>query len=57
MSRFQLQGGLITHYKEMFDIAIALTQTEFPGDRISKIAAKHVEQLRARNAGGLHLPD
>jgi ketosteroid isomerase-like protein len=57
MSRFQLQGGLISHYKEMFDIAIALTQTEFPAERISRIAGKHVERLRAAYAGGEHLPE
>ncbi len=56
MSRFQLKGGLIAHYKEMFDIAIALTQTEFPADRISRIAGKHVERLRAGYAGSQHLP-
>jgi hypothetical protein len=57
MSRFQLQGGLIAHYQEMFDISIALTQTEFSGDRIARIAAKHVERLRSREAGGIHLSD
>jgi len=56
MSKFQLKGGLIGHYKEMFDIAIALTQTEFPADRIARITGKHVERLRASYAGMLHLP-
>jgi ketosteroid isomerase-like protein len=56
MSRFQLQGGQIAHYKEMFDIAIALTQTAFPAERITRIAARHVDRLRAREAGGPHLP-
>lgn len=56
MSRFELSGGLISHYKEMFDLAIALNQTEFSPDRISRIAAKHVERLRTREAGGPHLP-
>jgi ketosteroid isomerase-like protein len=56
MSKFQLKGGLIAHYKEMFDIGIALTQTEFPADRIARIASKHVERLRASYAGTLHLP-
>ena len=57
MSRFQLRGGLIAHYKEMFDIAIALTQSEFPAERIARIAAKHVERVRSREAGGAHLPE
>ena len=57
MSRFQLQGGRIAHYKEMFDIAIALNQTAFPTERITRIAAKHVERLRSREAGGPHLPE
>jgi ketosteroid isomerase-like protein len=55
MSRFQLQGGLIVHYKEMFDTAIALRQTNFPADRIARVADKHVSRLRAREAGGEHL--
>jgi hypothetical protein len=56
MSKFQLKDGLIAHYKEMFDIAIALTQTEFPADRIARITSKHVERLEASYNGTLHLP-
>ena len=56
MSRFQLKGGLIAHYKEMFDITIALTQTEFPADRIGRITSKHVKRLRTGYAWSLHLP-
>jgi ketosteroid isomerase-like protein len=57
MSRFQLRGELIAHYKEVFDIAIALTQTAFPADRIARVAGKHVQRLRSREAGGAHLPE
>ena len=56
MSRFQLKGGLIAHYKEMFDIAIALNQTNFPADWIARIAGKHVERLRDAYRGSAHLP-
>ena len=56
MSRFQLKDGLIAHYKEMFNIAIALTQTEFPADRIGRITSKHVKRLRTGYAWSLHLP-
>jgi ketosteroid isomerase-like protein len=56
MSRFQLRDGQILHYKEMFDIAIALRQTHFPADRIARVADKHVARLRAGEAGGPHLP-
>ena len=43
MSRFQLAGGLIAHYGEMFDTAIALTQVNFPAERVASVAGKHVE--------------
>ena len=56
MSRFQLKDGLIAHYKEVFDIAIALSQSDFGADRIARIVARHVENLRSREAGGTHLP-
>lgn len=57
MSRFQLKDGRIVHYKEVFDIAIALRQSRFPADRVARIADKHVGRLRAREAGGTHLPE
>jgi ketosteroid isomerase-like protein len=56
MSRFRLSGGRIAHYKEVFDIAIALSQSEFGADRIARIVARHVDALRSREAGGAHLP-
>lgn len=56
MSRFKLRDGRIEHYKEMFDIAIALSQSNFAEGRISRIVAKHVERLRAEVAGTRHLP-
>ena len=38
------------------DIAIALNQTNFPADRIARIAGKHVERLRDAYRGSAHLP-
>lgn len=55
MSRFRLRDGLIAHYGEMFDIAIALSQTNFPPGRIARIAERHVSRLRDAYRGTPHL--
>lgn len=36
MSRFELRDDLITHYSEVFDKGVALTQLDFPHARIGK---------------------
>ncbi len=36
MSRFELRDGLIAHYSEVFDKGVALTQLDFPHERIGK---------------------
>ena len=56
MSRFRLRGGLIAHYGEMFDIAIALSQTNFEPGRIARIAERHVARLHDTYRGTPHLP-
>ena len=57
MSRFALEGDLIRHYGEVFDMGIALSQTNFAPERIGKIVAKAARALRARQAGSRHLPE
>jgi len=57
MSRFRLRDGAIERYDEVFDMGIALTQTDFPADRIEKIVGKAATALRARHAATRHLTD
>lgn len=55
MSRFRLRDGLIAHYGEVFDIAIALAQSNFSPERVSRIAGRHVSRLRDAYRGTRHL--
>ena len=57
MSRFALEGGLIRHYGEVFDMGIALSQTNFPPERIARILGRAAKGLRQRSAGTRHLPN
>ena len=57
MSRFALEGGLICHYGEVFDMGIALSQTNFPPERIAHILGRAAKGLRQRSAGSRHLPN
>ena len=55
MTRFALEGELIRHYGEVFDMGIALSQTNFAPERIAKIVAKAAGRLRDRVRGSRHL--
>jgi len=55
MSMFDLDGGRIAHYGEMFDSGVALAQVHFPGERIGKIVGRAAARLRERHAGSRHL--
>lgn len=57
MSRFRLNGGKILRYDEVFDMGIALSQTAFSPDRITKIVSKAADRLRDRHADTRHLKD
>ena len=57
MSRFRLKGGLINRYDEIFDIGIALSQTDFTSKRMAKIIAKAAERLRSNASNSRHLID
>ncbi len=43
MSRFEIDGGLIRRYDEVFDSGIAFVQLGMPGERIAKILARFAE--------------
>jgi SnoaL-like domain len=40
ISCFRFRGDLIAHYSEIFDRGVALTQLDFPGERIRRILQK-----------------
>ena len=45
MSRFELEGGLIKHYSEMFDAGVALEQLGFAPERIAKVLRKRAARV------------
>ncbi len=57
MSRFRLSGDRIARYDEVFDMGIALAQTNFAADRIERIVQKAAGRLRDRHANTRHLAD
>jgi hypothetical protein len=57
MSRFRLNDGMIERYDEVFDMGIALSQTAFAPDRISRIVGKAADSLRERHADTRHLQE
>jgi len=54
MSRFDLEGGLIRRYTEIFDIGIPLTQLGFPAERITRSLEKAAGRVRERHKGAPH---
>ncbi len=44
MSRFEIDGGLIRRYDEVFDSGMALLQLGMPGERIVKILGRFAER-------------
>lgn len=55
ISRFQLQGGKIRHYSEVFDRGSALAQLDFAPERLKKIALKYANALKGRTEVKRHL--
>src|SRR3546814_11633864 len=55
MSRFELAGDRIRHYGEIFDIGIALTQTDFAPERVARILNRAADGVPARPAPLRHL--
>jgi len=48
IGRFDLEGGRIRRYSEVFDRGMALAQQEFEPERLRKIALKYATGLKAR---------
>ena len=54
MSRFRLNDSMIERYDEVFDMGIALSQTAFAPDRISRIVGKAADSCgRATRTPGI----
>jgi len=48
IGRFDLEGGSIQRYSEVFDRGMALAQQEFEPERLRKIGLKYAAALKAR---------
>lgn len=55
ISRFELSGGRIQRYSEVFDRGMALAQLDFAPERIKKIALRYAGGLKARPEAARHL--
>ena len=55
ISRFELSGGQIKRYSEVFDRGMALAQLDFAPERIKKIALRYANGLRASAEAARHL--
>jgi limonene-1,2-epoxide hydrolase len=54
IGRFELEGGRIKRYSEVFDRGMALAQQEFEGERLRKIGLKYAAALKARPEWAAH---
>lgn len=57
ISRFDLVGGRIRRYSEVFDRGMALAQVGFAPDRLKKIALRYAGELKQTSAIRPHLED
>jgi hypothetical protein len=55
IGRFDLEGGRIRLYSEVFDRGMALAQQEFEPERLRKIGLKYAAALKARPEWAEHL--
>ena len=55
ISRFELEGGKIRRYSEVFDRGMALAQQDFAAERLKKVALKYATRLKARPEATSHL--
>jgi limonene-1,2-epoxide hydrolase len=55
IGRFELEGGRIKRYSEVFDRGMALAQQEFEGERLRKIGLKYATALKARPEWASHV--
>ena len=55
IGRFDLEGGRIKRYSEVFDRGMALAQQAFEPERLRKIGLKYATALKARPEWARHL--
>lgn len=55
ISRFELEGGRIRHYSEVFDRGMALAQQAYAPERLSKIALRYAGKMKEKPAWKPHL--
>lgn len=55
MSCFTLRGGMIAHYREVFDRGLALAQLGFPPERIATVVARAAARQNAKAECAPHL--
>lgn len=55
ISRFELEGGRIARYSEVFDRGMALAQQDFAPERLKKVALKYAGRLKARPEAARHV--
>ncbi|MDX2203258.1 MAG: nuclear transport factor 2 family protein [Hyphomicrobiaceae bacterium] len=55
MSRFELEGGRIKRYSEVFDRGMALAQQAFEPERLVKIGQRYARELKALPEWSHHL--
>jgi limonene-1,2-epoxide hydrolase len=55
IGRFELEGGRIRRYSEVFDRGMALAQQEFEPERLRKIGLKYAAALKARPDWAAHV--
>lgn len=55
ISRFELEGGKIKRYSEVFDRGMALAQLDFAPERLKKVALKYAAGVKAKPEAERHL--
>lgn len=55
IGRFELEGGRIKRYSEVFDRGMALAQQAFEPERLARIGLKYATALKARPEWAAHL--
>ena len=55
IGRFELEGGRIARYSEVFDRGMALAQLDFAPERLKKVVLKYARAFRARPEAAPHL--
>lgn len=55
MSRFELEGGRIKRYSEVFDRGMALAQQAYEPERLVKIGQRYARELKAQGDWAGHI--